>query len=146
MGNKKKSNLTIRALSALIADDALRTTVDVLVEKAVTASAFAVDWRMRRLAHRDLAIALDQVAVPLKPASRLKVKEALEALAAVLNAIDNHYFDATMIYDHGEGEPGGSIALLERLRDGVAAHEARLQRLRDGTFTEDDVRPRESLD
>jgi hypothetical protein len=146
MGNKKRTNLTVRALPPLIADNALRASVEDLVAKAIAASSFAVDWRMRRLAHRDLAIALDQAAVPLKPASRLKVKEAREALAAVLNAIDDHYFGSTVAYDAGEGEPDGSITLLQRLRDGVAANEARLQRLRDGTFTEDDVGPREPLD
>jgi len=103
MGNKKKTNLSIRALPPLIPDATLQATVEDLVAKARDAAAFPVDWRMRRLAHRDLAVALDRHPEPLKPASRLKVKEALASLAAVLNEIDLHYCDSTVAYDISQG-------------------------------------------
>ena len=146
MGKKDKANLSIRALSPLTADATLRAKVEDLVQKARVAAEFAVDWRMRRLAHRDLAVALNRHPQPLKSANRLKVKEALESLAAVLNEMNRHYFDSTTWFDISEGEPGGAITLLERLRDGVKAHEARLQRMRDSTFTDDDLEAREPLD
>ena len=50
------------------------------IADALVATEFCRDWRNRHIAHRDLQLALKQGAEPLKPASRSKVREALEAL------------------------------------------------------------------
>src|SRR5690349_7121891 len=47
----KKANLTIQRLSPLITDQALASEIRTLVDSAVTKSAFARDWRNRRIAH-----------------------------------------------------------------------------------------------
>jgi hypothetical protein len=60
-----------------------------LIETAAQKAAFARDWRNRRIAHRDLNVALQQSSTPLAPATRAGVRECLAAIAAVLNVIEN---------------------------------------------------------
>lgn len=74
-----KANLTVTRIPNLLEDD-LRESVQKLVAAAVESTAFARDWRNRYFAHRDLQHAINANAVPLEAASRLKVKQALEAI------------------------------------------------------------------
>lgn len=67
-----KSNLSIKRLSALVPDPALRTNLDALVSACVSSAEFSRDWRNRHLAHRDLDRATSDVADPLAPVSRAK--------------------------------------------------------------------------
>lgn len=133
-----KSNLSLRQLDTLIGDKTASLRVGELLSKAVDATAFARDWRNRKLAHRDLDLALGQPAVPLAPASRLAVKQALSAIVDVLNAVSSHYFDSTTFFDL----PGGndSVALLFTMRDGVRADAERRARLKTGEFRQSDFR------
>lgn len=52
-----------------------------LAAEACSACQFARDWRNPRLAHRDLALALDQGAQPLAGVSRQDVERALKERA-----------------------------------------------------------------
>lgn len=133
-----KSNLSLRQLDPLIFDEAVKLRVSDLISKAVDATAFARDWRNRKLAHRDLDLALGQPAKPLAPASRIAVKQALSAIVDVLNAVSAHYLDATTVFDW----PGGndSVALLFAIRDGLRAKDERLERLKAGEFRDDDLK------
>lgn len=133
-----KSNLSLRQLDQLILDEAVKLRVSGLISKAVDATAFARDWRNRKLAHRDLDLALGQPARPLAPASRISVKRALSAIVDVLNAVSEHYLDATTVFDW----PGGndSVALLFAIRDGLRAKDERLKRLKAGQVRDDDLK------
>lgn len=86
-GRKDRANLTIQALPELIADPALRDEVRRLIDNAMLQTEFCRDWRNRRIAHRDLKLALQQPTKPLANGSRAQMKSALVAIAAVLNAI-----------------------------------------------------------
>lgn len=141
-----KRNLSVRALEEAVADNALKVKVSSAVEKALDASDFCRAWRNRHLAHRDLHLALRTGGEPLKPASRLKVKEALGALSDVLNVLSRHYFDSTTLFDVDVrigGGPGGAMSLLYYIDMGVEAERLRQGRLESGNFDPTDYRPRD---
>lgn len=65
IGKGGRTNLTIQALPELIADQTLKDEVLRLVEIAIAQTEFCRDWRNRRIAHRDLKLALKQETTPL---------------------------------------------------------------------------------
>ncbi|MDO9051955.1 MAG: hypothetical protein Q7U70_10755 [Methylotenera sp.] len=69
----KKHNLTIRRISELVNDVKQKAELEAFVDTAVKATAFARDWRNRRIAHRDLQLALDLPTEPLAVGARLKL-------------------------------------------------------------------------
>jgi AbiU2 len=58
-GKADRSNLTIQALPALIADAKLKGEVDKLIAEAKKQTEFCRDWRNRHIAHRDLKLAVE---------------------------------------------------------------------------------------
>lgn len=135
-----KENLTLRRLPALVAPQ-IRRCSEVLVDKALCACQFARDWRNRRIAHRDLALALEEGATPLAPARRQDVDGALDSIVALLDAIQLYYQEATTAYRMGPAV-GGAEALLDVLRDGLEADEQRRKRLSGGKPLPEDLKPR----
>jgi hypothetical protein len=69
-----------------------------LVDEAKAAAQFAIDWRNRRLAHRDLDLALRRSLRPLEPATRERVDAALAALVAVMNRVELRISNSTTMY------------------------------------------------
>ncbi len=138
--SRGKPNLSLRRLPPLVSDT-LRARLEALVEEAVEKTAFARDWRHRHIAHRDLDLALKRGAQPLLPASRQHVTEALSAVAAVLNAVNEHYRNSTTVFDLGFDEPQGAVSLLYVIRDGLEVKEKRRRRLKDGKADPDDLHP-----
>lgn len=138
----RKPNLTIQRLPALVADAEAAQRVKTLTEKAVEASAFCRDWRNRRIAHRDLNLALENGAIPLSPASREKVKLALNAIVDVLNAVTQPYMDSTNFFDVG-GHAGGAVSLIYVIDDGLRAEAERRARHQQDEIRADDVRRRD---
>jgi hypothetical protein len=136
-GKVDRSNLTIRALPALITDAKLKGEVSKLIAEAIKQTEFCRDWRNRHIAHRDLKLALQQPTTPLAEGSRAQVKAALKAISDVLNALEGHYFQSETRFDIG-GPLGGAISLLYVLDDGLRAEEARQERLEAGKPLEDD--------
>jgi hypothetical protein len=84
----RKQNLSLTALTQFVATE-ICPELQSLIETAAQKAAFARDWRNRRIAHRDLNVALQQSSTPLAPATRAGVRECLAAIAAVLNVIEN---------------------------------------------------------
>lgn len=136
-GGGEKPNLSVKRHALLIKDATLQGKVQTKVNAAINACEFARDWRNRHVAHLDLDHALDNSAKPLAHASRLKVKEALAALDAVLNEVSQHHLDSTSFFDTG-GEDAEN--LLYVIHDGLAAGKARQERLRAGKYTQDDLK------
>lgn len=118
-----RTNLTIQSLARLIGHADTKAKVESLTQEALAASAFCRDWRNRRLAHADLDLALER-AKALQPASRLKVREALESLAAILNAVSGHYLDGSTHFSAGV-EAGGALPLLHVINDGLQVRRLR---------------------
>ncbi|MEJ1224558.1 hypothetical protein V9K90_02145 [Pseudomonas sp. CCNWLW56] len=136
----RKNNLSLRRLQEAVIGSPVESAVEESTNKAVLATAFARDWRNRKLAHKDLDLALGQHIVPLAPASRIAVKEALSAVADVLNVVERHYHNSTTMFEFN-GENADSEALLYILRDGLRYKEERSVRIKSGTYTQDDLRP-----
>lgn len=141
-GGGKKANLSIRNLPALLPDRMLRARVGELVDSAIEKTDFCRDWRNRRIAHRDLSLALETTAMPLKPASRAQVNEALKSIAAVLNAVDAAYFDSETAFDMGGSSVAGAASLLYVIHDGLKRQAERMERLKRGEYQPDDYPPR----
>lgn len=55
--------------------------------------------RNKRIAHNDLAVAIDNEESPLPGVSRDDITKALELVMNFLNKIEYHYFDSTTQYD-----------------------------------------------
>ncbi len=130
-------NLSILALPGAVADPELRIDLTVLVEVARTKSKIPREWRNRRIAHHDLDLALRR-ATPLPGTSRKAIDEALDAIGAVLNAISVRYFRSETVFKP-LGQQGDATQLLYLLRDGIAAEDARDQRLSRGEVLPEDL-------
>ncbi len=135
-----RQNLTVFQLPSLVDNQGLREQLEALLIDAQSKTQFARDWRNRYIAHRDLAKALGEGAEPLASASRNHMEDALRALAAVLNRVNVFYLKSMLVFDVITPMTG-SVALLYVLRDGLAAEEKRLERLRAGRPEPDDVGP-----
>jgi hypothetical protein len=127
----KKPNLSIRRFPGEIDHVPTKVHVQALVDDALTASEFCRDWRNRHIAHKDLALALNRAAIPLKPASRAKVKVAIQALDAVLNGVEHHYLESETGFDM-QGTAEGAMSLLYVLNEGIRAEKARKARQKAG--------------
>ena len=136
-----KPNLSVRRLSAAIPDPALKANIESLVSTCVSSAEFSRDWRNRHLAHKDLKRATSDVADPLLPASRAKVKEVLANFSALLNAVSLHYLELTSFFEVS-GAPGDAEELLYVLDDGLAMEAARKERRKQGIHHPNDYAPR----
>ena len=133
------STLTIQRLPPLVGDPNLRDEVSVLIQNATTSAAFAVEWRHRRIAHRDLALALGTSTQVLEIATREKVEGALSALREVLNHIEGVYCNAhTAYYSPALGD---AKSLLYVIRDGLLRERDRQAQWNNGERHDDDLAP-----
>jgi len=133
-----RDNLTIQLLPRFIKEINFRDDIEKLITKAVNTVDFARDWRNRLIAHKDLLLKLEMNVEPLKPASRLKVRLAIEAICNVINEISIHYFDASVLFQPFE-QPGGVRDLLIHLNRSVLFEEKRNQRIRNHQFLPEDL-------
>jgi len=137
-----KPNLTIRRLPDLVIDEGLKNNIAGLIGIALQKADFCRDWRNRRIAHKDLNLALKEGAEPLKPASREKVSVALDAIAEVMNAVSTHYMDTTLMFK-GIPSPHDAVALLYVIDDGLQVEKERKERLKLGHYRPADHKPRD---
>lgn len=138
-----KDNLTLRRLATLV-DQGIAQTITKQTDRVLEKAAFARDWRSRRIAHRDLRLALEETAKPLAPASRQAVQDALDAIAVLLNRVDAHYTGGETAFEFAS-HPGDADSLLVAVRDGLDAKDRRLERLRSGKPLPEDLGPREPV-
>lgn len=130
-GSGRKSNLTIQRFPVLLVDPSVRGEVCPLIEKAKASGEFAVQWRNRRLAHRDLELSLGASPQPLPPATRQLVDESLSALRDVLNQIEVRFCRAHTLYADSP-MLGDAKALLYVMRDGLLRRREKFERRKRG--------------
>jgi len=133
----RKDNLSVQQLPGLVSASTLSAELGRLVEIAKIESEFCRDWRNKRLAHRDLGLALGDPAVMLKSGSREKVGKALTSLSDILDAVSTHYLDSSTMFDM-KTNTGGGENLLHVIYDGLKAEESRRERLREGKMLSED--------
>lgn len=136
----KKQNLTIQRLPGLIDRAHSAELVAARVQAALDACAFARDWRNRHIAHSDLDLKVLDTAKPLELASRHHVNLALESLSDVLNVVANEYLGSTNVFDPLDGD---ALALLYVIDDGIRTNEQRRQRILDGVYDPESLKPRD---
>jgi hypothetical protein len=83
---------------------------------------------------------LQQSATELAMANRKRIKNAVAAIAAVLNAVSGHYLKSETRFDVA-GTHGGSGPLLYVLHAGLKAQDQRAERLKKGAYLEADLDP-----
>ena len=112
-----RDNLTLQRLPLLVTEPGLRSRVTSVVKSACIACQGPIDWRNRRLAHRDLPLALAAADEPLPEISGDDIDSALRSFADVLNLIEAHFDNGvTTAYEFmNQGrEADGLFYLLER--------------------------------
>jgi hypothetical protein len=103
-----------------------------LKNKAIKKAKFAHEWRVRRIAHKELQLALKKPEVkPLVPASSAKVRDALEAIAEYLKAISDHYDMDQMTFKIDKSQTG-AYSLLYVIDDGLDKLEERDEQFMEG--------------
>lgn len=125
----QQDNLCLASLPPLVDDSALSAELETLVATARTICDFAVKWRHKQLAHKDLQHALATAADPLPGISRADMERALLAIRDVMNRIDQYYNDSYHAYEMiglGPGDGDGMAYIIEL---GLGAETERRQRL-----------------
>ncbi|MHB8869432.1 MAG: AbiU2 domain-containing protein [Thermoleophilia bacterium] len=137
-GGRGSENLSLAALHRFIEDPALRRDFEELLERARATSDCVRPWRDKRIAHRDLEVALAGGAGLLPKVSREHVESALLACGEAMNVIDMSYRRITVGYEYSNPGARDGDALVYYLNRGHRAEREFEERLRSG-----DVRPEE---
>lgn len=136
-------NLSIHLLPPLLAKPSLKQEVTNLVEKAKYAGDFAITWRHKRIAHRDLTYELKPTAAALPDATPAKVDAVLSAIRDVVNRVELAYCDSHTWY--GDTSPWGAKAVLTIIRDGLLRRGDRETFWKKGERHPDDIDPPEKI-
>jgi hypothetical protein len=139
-----KENLTIKRFTSLLSGP-LASDIDALLDSAITACKPARDWRNRHLAHRDWSLVMASSTEPLAGISRKDIETALSSIRAVMNRLAKHFSDSEVAYQIFITSGGDADSLIYYLNLGMQADEQRLERLRRGEFTPEDLHPRRSV-
>jgi AbiU2 len=101
-------HLTVARLPDLVEDQTLKKKLTELLATVKSKRKFCKDWRDRQFAHTELAIAIkDGSAAPLPSATKKDFDEALDAVDAMLNAVESHYFKGGTVFKGLFAEKGG---------------------------------------
>lgn len=117
----KNKNLTLQSLPPLITDPSLKAETQDLCAKAVTTAEFAREHRNKRIAHQDHNYLSDRNSNPLSGISRVAVENMLASLRDIMNRLDNHFRDNTVLYEDFIDDSGARLLvqklnILERLQ------------------------------
>ncbi|SFW55438.1 hypothetical protein SAMN03159511_4382 [Pseudomonas sp. NFACC19-2] len=120
----KRKNLTVQSLPLLIVDPVLQAEIRSLCDKALDAAEFAREHRNKRITHQDHSYLSNRSSNPLSGISRALVEQMLAALRAVLNRLELHFRDSTVMYEGFVDNSGARLLIyklekLERLESGV---------------------------
>ncbi len=110
----KNKNLTLQSLPSLITDSSLKAKIQDLCLKAVSAAEFAREHRNKRIAHQDHNYLSDRNSNPLSGISRVAVENMLASIRDVMNRLDNHFRDNTVLYEDFIDDSGARL-LVQKL-------------------------------
>lgn len=137
-------NLTIRRLPDLIEDEDFNEEIAGLVDNLVQETQFARDWRNRRLAHSDLALAMEEGARPLEGVSRERINKTIGSLHQLLHRLSVQYSRQELSMEVIT-PADDALSLLYVLRDGLAFHRMRMDLLRGGEVSLEEMRNQEPV-
>jgi hypothetical protein len=136
-----KPNLSLKHVAMLVVDADAKCRIEPLVADMEEKARFCRDWRNRRLAHADFALAIGDPVSPLAPATRYAVKEAIAAIAVLLNETSAYYCNSSLHFRCPESY--GALGLLYVLDDGLRAEAERQERIKHRNYRQDDISPRD---
>jgi len=114
-----KKNITINALSEHITDLEFKSTLDNLINEIIIESDFCRDWRNRHISHNDFKLSIDnQNAVPLKLASRLKLKTVIQKVDELVHLFEFKYFNSQTGFQYMKSDRG-ALNLLHLIENGL---------------------------
>lgn len=123
-----KENLTVQMLPALC-PPAMQGEVGTLVTTAVDCCNSAKVNRDKRIAHRDLGVAIKTGATVLPALSRAYIEKALEALRAVMHCVEGHYWDSQTAFGDLIVQGREADSLVEFVERAMAHEDKEMARL-----------------
>lgn len=139
-GKTAKKNLSFDRLAKILMASTDATNVTPHLDKVKECSSFAIDWRHRVHAHRDLDIATGKSCKPLEAASRANMKAALAAMVEFMNAVASSYrLSITLFEVDGSGSRADVERLLITLKNGLTHQEQLIEKVKSGELTWKDV-------
>lgn len=136
----KSENLTLRRLPDVVPDQCLADELQKLVDDALARSQFARKWRNKRIAHKDLSLAIDDKASPLPGVSRAHIEQALASFRRILNRLHASYLGGAVAYERFSTNRDAD-ALLHHLAVAARFEERQRQRLKEGRPLPEDREP-----
>jgi hypothetical protein len=119
-GAGEKKNLSFKRLKKIIEKLNTNEELDEQWRTLESCCEFAIDWRHRAYAHKDLDIATGKNCTPLKPATRAKVKDALTSMTALMNFVaKKHQLPTTLFDADGTGAGADAERFLYILKHGL---------------------------
>jgi hypothetical protein len=134
-----QENLSIGGLADLIIDREVRSRVQEKTADARSASEFAVPWRNKRLAHRDLSLSL-KLSPPLDSIGIQRVTDSLRAIGVVLNEVQMSFKLGVTAYSSSP-LAGDADALLMTMQHGLRRQRDQEACWARGEMHEDDRNP-----
>lgn len=141
--NARKTHLTIKQLLRHIENKQVADSVHGLIKRADKAAKFCRDWRDRRIAHRELQLALKEGGTPLALASITKISTAISAIVEVMHTVEFQMTGRKSIYNMGVTPAAMVMQLLSVIDSGLIVKEEKLKKMRDGNFNPEDFKLRE---
>lgn len=138
----KKKNVTVRALPSLLSG-APDAELEARIDRADIATKFARDWRNRRIAHSDEDVKLGKAT--LDTASRAKLKDAIEAIAACIRRYALVELNTTLMTHPIRQYIGDEISFLTALYYGKREREG-IKSLRKDLIERDEWKQIDMLD
>ena len=127
-GTHRKQNLTLLRLPEAVTDSELRRQINDQVDVVQERTKSVRDWRNKRLAHRDLRLALKVPSVdPLPDVTLENVEKALESVRQTLNLLSRKYTGGVTAFDMFV-TPGDADALVSYLSLGFETDESERQK------------------
>jgi hypothetical protein len=142
---KGQQNLTLRRLPSLVSDPTLHPELETLTRAALGACRAPRAWRNKRLAHRDLSVALATAASPLPGISNADIQTALRAFRVLLNQLERHYWNSEVHYQRVLTQGADADALVYYLAQGLKADRAWRERLQSGKPLPEDLATEEEV-
>jgi len=109
----KYTNTTIRHFPRFLKDHAAIGSLDNLIKDACEAGRFARSWRDKKIAHSDYDVRLKQAT--LDGASRRKVSDAIDAVAAVVRWVGHECLDTEIITHPVHNHSNDEVQVVEHI-------------------------------
>jgi hypothetical protein len=130
----KKQNLSVALFAQFMTTDARKQQMGELVGAAIKSTAFARDWRNRRVGHNDYDLLLNGNA-PLEKATILLVDASVDCIYQILLYV-NKEFRKVELHNGVIDDLNNEMVMLERLYRGDLSFQDELERLAAHEFHE----------